>query len=163
MPNLNTIHVRDLNFVIRSEIFFHYGEQLKASHLILCVTPVYTNYQSSRKALIVGSPLLSYINVWHRGFFPRRLTVGEPWDLGPRLIRVGSLVPTRDGSANTVFQGRVVHTPVEEQRKEVPTTEQTEVDSIDSLGAEAKNTENEMVFHRNMTTNYFLPSGCPAM
>ena len=44
-PDLNTVHVRDLNFVLRSEIFVHFDEQLRASHLILSCTPVYTRYQ----------------------------------------------------------------------------------------------------------------------
>ena len=47
MPNLNAIHVRDLNFMLRSEVFVHYDEQLRASHLILDVTLVYTSYQPS--------------------------------------------------------------------------------------------------------------------
>ena len=114
MSDFNVVHVRDLNFVLRSEIFVHYDGQLRASHLILSVTSVYTSYQSSGQDLTVGSPLLSFIDVQCRGFFPSRLTVGEAWELDPRLIRVGSLVPARDGSIDTVFQGQVAHTSVEE-------------------------------------------------
>ena len=32
---------------------------------------------------------------------------------GPRRVRQGSLEPVRDGSADTVFQGRAMHIPVE--------------------------------------------------
>ena len=77
--------------------------------------------------MTISSPLLSYIDVRHRGFFPPRLTIGEARDLGPRLIRVGLLVPTKDGSADTIFQGQAVHTSVEEQCIEAPTAEQEEV------------------------------------
>ena len=103
--DLNAINVRDLNFVLRSEIFVHFDRQLQASHLILGCTPVYTSYQPFGQALTVGSPLLSYLDVWHQGFFPPRLTISEARDLSPQLIRVGLLVPVRDGSADTVFQG----------------------------------------------------------
>ena len=110
--DLNAIKMRDLNFVLRSEIFVHFDGQLQAFHLILSCTPVYISYQPAGQALTVGSPLLSYIDIRHRDFFPPRLTIGEAQDLDPRLIRVGSLVPASDGSANTVFQGRAVQSSV---------------------------------------------------
>lgn len=53
-PNPNAIKVRDLNFLLCSEIFMHYGSQLRASHLILNCTPSYTSYQDPRQALTVG-------------------------------------------------------------------------------------------------------------
>lgn len=65
MPNLNAIHVRDLNFLLWSEIFVHFDGQLRAPHLILNITLVYSSYQTYGQALIVGSPLLSYIDVRH--------------------------------------------------------------------------------------------------
>ena len=71
MTDLNAVHVRDLNFVLRSEIFVYFDRQLRASHLILRVTSVYSNYQPYGQALTVGSPLLFYIDVWHHGFFPQ--------------------------------------------------------------------------------------------
>ena len=57
------MHVRDLNFVLRSEIFVHTDEQLWASHLILGCNPVYTSWQPFSQVLLVDSPLLSYIDV----------------------------------------------------------------------------------------------------
>ena len=60
-PNSNTIHMRDLNFVLRSTIFVHYNGQLRASHLIFGCTPIYTSYQDPGQALTIDSPLLSYI------------------------------------------------------------------------------------------------------
>ena len=112
-PNLCVIHIRDLNFVLHLEIFVHYNGQLKASHLILGCIPSYTNYQDPGLALTVGSPLLSYIDIHLPGFLPRGLTVGETWERDPHLRREDSLSLIRDGSADTVFQGRAEHLPVE--------------------------------------------------
>ena len=60
-PDSNAIHMRDLNFVLRSTIFVHYNGQLRASHLIFGCTPIYTSYQDPGQALTIDSPLLSYI------------------------------------------------------------------------------------------------------
>ena len=40
--DIRTVHVRDLNFVLRFEIFVHWDGQLCASHLILGVDLVYS-------------------------------------------------------------------------------------------------------------------------
>ena len=69
--------MRDLNFVLRSEIFVHRDGQLRASHLILGVDLVYSTWQAFSQALLVDSPLLSYINVRHANFLPPSLTTGE--------------------------------------------------------------------------------------
>jgi len=45
VPNLRVVHVRDLNFVLRSEIFVHTDGQLQALHLILGCDPVYRTWQ----------------------------------------------------------------------------------------------------------------------
>lgn len=117
------------------------------------------NYQDPRQALTVNSPLLSYINIWHQGFLPPRLTVGEARDLGPQLIRVGSLVPVREGSTNTVFHSRTEHIPVEQPPEGAQAIEQVEVESVDSSGVEAEDPSEEMVVCRNMTANQFLLGG----
>ena len=59
------MHVGDLNFVLRSEIFVHKDGQLRASHLILGVDPVYSTWQSFSYALLVDSLLLSYIEMFN--------------------------------------------------------------------------------------------------
>ena len=41
-PDNRAVHVRDLNFVLRLEIFVHTDRQLQASHLILGCNPVYS-------------------------------------------------------------------------------------------------------------------------
>ena len=93
----------------------------------------------------MDSPLLLYIDVWHPNFLPPNLIVGEAWDLGPQLVRAYSLVPVRDEYANLVFQGRAIHTPIEEPRVEVQPADQVEVKLVNYLGAEKKSTEDEMV------------------
>ena len=98
------MHVRDLNFVLKSEIFIHTDEQLKASHLILGCTPVYKTWQPFNQALSVDIPLLSYIDVWHANFLPPppSLTTNEARDLGPRYTTVEDLASIRDESAERV-------------------------------------------------------------
>ena len=64
--DVKTVHVRDLNFILRSEIFVHWDGQLQASHLILGVDSIYSTWQPFRQALLVDSPLLSYIDVLAR-------------------------------------------------------------------------------------------------
>ena len=64
------MHVRDLNFVLRSEIFVHFDGQLRASHLILNCDLAYSTWKSFSQSLLVDSPLLLYIDVWHPNFLP---------------------------------------------------------------------------------------------
>ena len=90
--------MRDLNFILRYEIFVHWDGQLRASHLILGVDPVYSTWQSFNQALLVDSPLLSYIDVRHSNFLPPKLTVGEARDLGRNYTCSDELAPIRDES-----------------------------------------------------------------
>ena len=113
--HLRVVHVRDLNFVLRSKIFVHTGRQLRASHLILGCTPVYKTWQPFSQALSVDSPLLSYIDVRHANFLPPSLTTGKARDLGPHYIIVEDLAPIRDESAERVSQAfrEWGHVPIE--------------------------------------------------
>lgn len=45
--DINAMQVKELNFILRSEIFVHYNKQLKASHKIQGCTPSYTSYEDS--------------------------------------------------------------------------------------------------------------------
>ena len=80
--DLRVVHVRDLNFVLRSEIFVHWDGQLRASHLILGVEPMYSTWQPFGQALLVDSALLSYIGVRHANFLPPSFTIEEARELG---------------------------------------------------------------------------------
>ena len=96
------VHVKDLNFVLRSEIFVHTDRQLRASHLILGCTPVYKTWQPFSQALLVDNPLLSYIDIQHANFLPPLLTTGEAQDLNPRYTTVEDLASIKDKSAKRV-------------------------------------------------------------
>ena len=61
--DIRVVHVRDLNFVLRFEIFVNFDRQLWVSHLLLGCTPIYKTWQPFSQALLVDSPLLSYIDV----------------------------------------------------------------------------------------------------
>ena len=135
----------------------HYNGKLWASRLILGCTPIYMSYQNPEQALNVGNPLLSYIDVQHQGFFPLGLTIGEARDLGPQLIKVGSLVPMRDGSTDIVFHSCAEHILVE-QPPVVWVVEQVEAELVDSseTEAKAKDSSDAMVVCCNMTADLFL-------
>ena len=72
--------------------------QLPVSHLILGVDPVYSTWQFFSQALLVDSPLLSYIDVRHANFLPPKFTVGEAQDLGRCYTCSDELAPIRDES-----------------------------------------------------------------
>lgn len=82
-PDIRLVHVRDLNFVLRSEIFVNSDGQLRVLHVILGCTPIYKTWQPFSQALLVDSSLLSYIDVRHANILPPQLTVGEARDLSP--------------------------------------------------------------------------------
>ena len=154
--------MRDLNFVLQLEIFVNFDRQLRASHLILGCTPVYSTWQLFGQALLVDIPLLSYIDVRHPNFLPPNLTVGEAQDLSPRLVRMESLVLMRNASATSVFQGCAVHRPIKESDTLVQPAEQAEVESINFSEVEAEQEEGNMVNRRTMTMERFIPSTHPS-
>ena len=119
--DIRTIHVQDLNFVLRSEIFVHQDRQLRASHLILGVDPVYSTWQHFIQALIVDSPLLSYIDIRHTNFLPPNFTVGKAQDLSPRYTCSDELAPIRDESAEAASRYLWEHVHEAVQREVVPT------------------------------------------
>ena len=102
VPDLRVVHERDINFFLGSEIFVHTDGQLRASHLILGYVPVYKTWQPFSQDLLLDSPFLSFIDMWHANFLPPKLTHGEARDLGPRYITIKDLAPIRDESAERV-------------------------------------------------------------
>lgn len=152
-----------IELCVEIKIFIYYDGQLRASQLILGCTPVYTRYQDPGQALTVGSPLLSYLDVRHKGFLPLGLTLGEAWNLGPRLIKLGLLVPVKDESANTVFHSRAKHIPVEDLQDEVRVAEPVKAKLVASLEADIEDLGHKMVVHWNMTADRFLPGRQPTV
>ena len=155
------VHVRDLNFILRSEIFVHWEGQLRASHLILGLEPVYSTWQAFGQALLVDSPLLLYIGVRHASFLPPRLTVREAWDLDPRYTCSDELALIKDESAERVSRccRELAHQQVEQgnppsAEPEAPAQEEeVAVESVHSSGAES-----EMVTRKVMLISRFEPS-----
>ena len=90
--------------MLRSEIFVHWDGQLLASHLILGIEPMYSTWQAFSQALLVDSPLLSYIDVWHTNFLPLRFTVGETHELGSWYTYLDKLAPLQDELVERVSQ-----------------------------------------------------------
>ena len=165
-PDLRVMHVRDLNFVLRSEIFVHLDGQLQASHLILGVNPVYSTWQTFSQALLVDSPLLSYIDVRHANFLPLQLTVGEARDLDPQYIASNKLAPMRNASTELVSQNHRVHVSIKPEvpvEPEAPAqvAEPIKVESVNSSGTEP-NLSDEMVTRQTMTIGCFVPDARPA-
>lgn len=104
-----------------------------------------------------------YIDVQHQGILLRGLIIGEARDLGPWLIRVGSLVPVRDRLVDYFFHGRTEHIPVEHPVEGGQVAEQVEPESVDSSKAEVEDPGATMVVYCNMTTDCFLRGGQPVM
>ncbi|XP_065628883.1 uncharacterized protein LOC136067250 [Quercus suber] len=158
-PDIRVVHVRDLNFVLRSEIFVHADGQLRASHLILGVDPVYTTWQNFSQSLLVDSPLLSYIDVRHANFLPPKFTAGEARELGPRHICSDEIPPVRDESAERVSRARRERAH-EQIQQEAPARQEVQVDQAPSPA----NTEvvgespgEAMVTRKTMSISRFIP------
>lgn len=106
--------MRDLNFVLQSKIFVNSDRQLRESHLILGCSLVYSTWQPFKQALLLGNPLLSYIDMRHPNLLPPNLIVGEAQDFDPQIARAKSLIPVKDTSTDIVSQSHTVHRPIEE-------------------------------------------------
>ena len=130
--------------------------------MTLGVDPVYSTWQAFSQALLVDSPLLSYIDARHANFLPPRLIVGEAHDLGPRYTCSEELAPVRDKSAKLVSQNRRVHVPVKPEAPVEPeafaqVAEEAAAESTSSSGTKS-NQGPDMVTRRMMKINYFVPS-----
>lgn len=67
----------------------------------------------------------------------------------------------RDASTTSVFQGCVVHLPVEKPRAEARLIDQAEVESVNSSEAEVEQGEGEMDVQRTMIVDRFLLGARP--
>ena len=154
--DVRTVHVRDLNFILRSKIFVHWDGQLRASHLILGVKPVYSTWQSFKQALLVDNPFLSYIDVWHANFLPPKLTVGEARELGKRYTYSDELEPLRDESTVRVSRHlrELAHEAIQE---EIPVQEPVHPEDLVEPEAPVEEAEHFAIYVTNLsTTDFFL-------
>ena len=167
VPDIRTVHAKDLNFILHSEIYVHWDGQLRASHLILGIEPVYSTWQNFKQALLVDNPLLSYIDVQYANFLPPKLTTGEARDFGWCFTCSDELAPLRDESAERVSRRlrELAHEaiqqegPVQEQPqpKNPPAEPQQPVVEAAALSAEAIQPGGRMVSRRVMTLDRFVP------
>ena len=167
VQDLRAVHVKDLNFILRSEIFVHWDGQLRASHLILGVEPVYSTWQPFKQALLVDNPLLSYIDVRYVNFLPPKLTTGEAREFGRRFTCSDELAPLRDESAERVSRRlrEIAHEAIqqEDQVQEQPDPEnpaaepQQQVIEAAALLAEAIQPGGRMVSRKVITIDRFVP------
>ena len=63
---------------------------------------MYSTWQPFGQALLVDSPLLFYIDVWHANLLPLKFTIGEARDIGWRYTCLDELAPIRDETAELV-------------------------------------------------------------
>ena len=158
--DIKGLHVRDLNFVLRFEIFVNSNGQLRASHLTLGCTPVYKTWQPFSQALLVDSLLLLYIDARHANVLPPQLIIGETRDLEPQYTTAEDLALVRDTSAKLVSQSCRVHVYVREPEASVQVVKPAVAESVNSSEAEANQSE-EMVTRRTMIVDRFLPDTRP--
>ncbi|XP_075670269.1 uncharacterized protein LOC142640050 [Castanea sativa] len=160
LPNSRVIHAQDLNFVLRLEIFVHDKGQLRASHLILGVNPVYNTWQNFSQALLVDSPLLSYIDVQYKKFLPPALTTRDARELGPRYTTADDIALVRDASAERVSQNRRRHEAIEQPENAAPIAEERAAEPAGTSGTKS-DLRGEMVKRREMTFARFIPGARP--
>lgn len=67
--NESLVNFANLNWILRSEIFFLQDEQLCAVHVILGFKPISTFFQSPKYVIKAKDSRLAFINVAVHGFF----------------------------------------------------------------------------------------------
>ena len=167
--DIRIVHVRDLNFVLRSEIFMHRDGQLRASQLILGVDPMYSTWQPFNQALIVDSPLLFYIDVRHANFLPSSITVGDARDLGPRYTCSDELAPIRDESTEAASKHLQERAHEAVQREVVPAELANPAQIAAQEATESSNSflthsaPEDMVTRKTLTVSRFIPGKSQAV
>ena len=140
---------------------------------------MYSTWQAFSQALLVDSPLLSYIVVRHVNFVPPRFTIGEARELGLRYTCSDELAPLQDESIERVSQHRweqahvsiQLEAPVQpealvkpealvEPKALVQEAKETAVESVSSSKTESDQ-GHDMVTRRTMTISRFMPGARP--
>ena len=145
----------------------HWDGQLRASHLILGIEPVYSTWQNFKQALLVDNPLRSYIDVRYANFLPPTLTTGEARDIGRRFTCSDELAPLRDESAERVSRRlrELAHEAIQQeglvqeqpQPENPPTETQQPVVEAAAQSVEAVHPGGRMVSRKVMTIDRFVP------
>ncbi|KAL0007366.1 hypothetical protein SO802_008868 [Lithocarpus litseifolius] len=66
--NLNLVNQEDLNRILKSRIFLHKDDQVRAAHIVFGYTPISFNSQSPKYVIKTKDPQLVQINVAALGF-----------------------------------------------------------------------------------------------
>ena len=124
---------------------------------------MYSTWQPFDQALLVDSPLLSYIDVRHTNFLPPKFTVGEAQDIGQHYTCSDELAPIRDESAEPASRRlrECAHEAVQQEDPAEPEApvqeaEHTATESSDSSRTHSVHGE-EMVTRRTLTVSCFIP------
>ena len=140
---------------------------------------MYSTWQAFSQALLVDSPLLSYIDVRYTNFFPLRLTVGEACDLVLRYTCSDELAPIHDESAKRVSQRPCeqahvlvqpealvqLEAPIkpEEPAKPEAPIQEAEEEAAEHIGSDIESNRGEdMVTRRTVIVSHFVPGTRPA-
>ena len=75
---------------------------------------MYSTWQAFNQALLVDSPLLSYIHIRHTNFLPSKFIAGEARDIGPQYICSNERELVRDELAE-----RMSRAPRERAQKQI--------------------------------------------
>ena len=125
---------------------------------------MYSTWQSFSQALLIDSPLLSYIDVRHSNFLPPKLTVGEAQDFGRRYTCLDELAPIRDKSAELASRRlwELAHKAIQQEELAKPKAlireaKHTAAKSSDSSRTHPAHDE-EMATHKTLSVSRFIPS-----
>ena len=127
---------------------------------------MYSSWQSFTQALLVDSPLLSYIDVRHSNFLPPKLTVGEARDLGWRYTCSEELAPLRDESAKLASRRlrELAHKAIQQEQPVKPEAPIREAEHIAAESSDSSKTHptrgEEMVTRKTLSVSWFIPDAC---
>ena len=124
---------------------------------------MYSTWQFFSQALLVDSPLLSYIDVRHANFLPPKFTVGEARDLGRCYTCSDELAPIRDESAELKSR-RLRERAYEAIQQEEPAEPEAPIQEAEHAAAKSSDSSKthpargeEMVTHKTLTVSRFIP------
>jgi len=129
---------------------------------------VYSTWQSFSQALIVDSPLLSYIDVRHVNFLPPNFTKGEARDLSLRYTCSDELAPIKDESAEAASRYLQERAHEAIQHEVVPAKPENLVQVAVQEAAESSDSSRthsvpkDMVTRRTLTVSRFIPGASQA-
>ena len=124
---------------------------------------MYSTWQFFSQALLVDSPLLSYIDVQHANFLLPKFTVGEAQNLSRCYTCSNELAPIRDESAE-LKSCRLRERAYKAIQQEEPAEPEAPIQEAEHEAAESSDSSRthpahgeEMVTHKTLTVSRFIP------